>query len=286
MKHRTKTLLAAALITTASHAALAGEDNTLFNPTPDDKMRPMTTERPSKTDSPYSLDAGHFQIETNLFATVHNDDCIGGTCAETRQNFLGGATNLRIGLTDNTDFQIISDVYRHLTVNDKTAGSKTTREGFGDTQLRLKVNVIGNDPASKFSLGVIPYVKVPTNQDDLGNDKYEGGIGLPFNINFDGGWSLGGMTQLNFINQLDNSGYDPAYANSVIVGKSLTDKLSAYGEFYTFKADQSGAKWANTLDFGTVYAVTDNFKIDANIAVGASDAADDTNFFVGAAYRF
>jgi len=277
--------MTATILFSASHA-FAGENNTLFNPTPDDQMRPMTTERPSKTDSPYSLDAGHFQIETNLFASTHNDDCISGTCMETRQNFFGGASNLRIGLTDNADFQIISDLYRHLAVKDKTAGSKTTRDGFGDTQLRLKVSLIGNDPASKFSLGVIPYVKVPTNQDDLGNDKYEGGIGLPFNINFDGGWSLGGMTQFNAISQLDGSGYDPAYVNSLIVGKSLTDKLSAYGEFYTFKADQSGAKWTNTLDFGTVYAVTDNFKVDANIAFGATDTADDTNFFVGAAYRF
>ena len=48
--------------------AFAGEGNTFFNPTPDDQMRAMTTERPSKTDSPFSLDAGHVQIETNLFA--------------------------------------------------------------------------------------------------------------------------------------------------------------------------------------------------------------------------
>ena len=269
-----------------AESAWAGEGNTLFNPTPDNEVRAMTTERPSKTDSPFSLDAGHVQIESNLFAYIHNEDCIGGTCTDTRQRYFGGATNLRIGLLDNTDIQIISDLYREISLNDETADTSFTRSGFGDTQVRLKVNLMGNDPSSKFSLGLIPYVKLPTNQDDLGNDRYEGGIGLPFNINFDGGWSFGGMTQINLISQPDQTGYDNAYANSLIIGKSFTDQWSGYAEFYTYKADQSGAKWQNTADFGTVYSVTDNFKVDANIHVGVSDAADDTNFFLGTAYRF
>ena len=281
-----KSLACLASLCLFSVPAFAGEGHTLFNPTPDDQLRAMTTERPSKTDSPFSLDAGHVQIETNLFAYTRNDDCIGGVCTDTLQRYFGGATNLRIGLLDNTDLQIISDLYREIHVDDETAGVSSERQGFGDTQLRLKVNLLGNDPMSKFSLGVIPYVKLPTNQDDLGNDEYEGGFGIPFNINFAGGWSFGGMTQFNAISQADGSGYDPAYANSVIVGKSLTDKLGVYAEFYTYKADQDGAKWLNTADFGTVYSVNDNFKIDANLHLGVTDAADDTSFFVGTAYRF
>jgi len=269
-----------------SGPAMSGEGNTLFNPTPDDQVRAMTTERPSKTDSPFSLDAGHVQIETNLAAYVRNEDSIGGTNTDTRQRYLGGATNLRIGLLDNTDIQIISDLYREITVKDKTTRESSRRQGFGDTQVRVKVNLMGNDPSSKFSLGVIPYVKIPTNQDDIGNDRYEGGIGLPFNINFNGGWSFGGMTQYNLISQPDLDGYDSAYANSVVVGKSVTDKMGVYAELYTFRADQSGAHWQNSADFGTVYSVTDNFKVDANIHLGISDAADDTNIFVGTAYRF
>ena len=33
---------------------------TLFNPTPVDLRRPYNTDRPSKTDSPYTIDAGVF----------------------------------------------------------------------------------------------------------------------------------------------------------------------------------------------------------------------------------
>jgi hypothetical protein len=264
--------------------SFAADSYNLFNPVPDDKLRAMTTERPSKTDSPFSLDAGRIQIETNLFAHTKNNDCIGGTCTKTKHDYVGGATNLRIGLTDDADIQIISDLYHHVKTD--TSGTEDSREGFGDTQVRLKLNILGNDPSSKFSLGFIPYAKIPTNQDDLGNNEVEGGIGLPFNINFDGGWILGGMTQLNYITEPDFSGYDPAYANSLIVGKSFTDKLGGYAEIYTYKADQDGAKWLNTADFGVVYSVTDSFKIDANAHFGVSDAADDMNLFLGTAYRF
>lgn len=264
----------------------AAEGHHLFNPTPDDQLRPMTTERPSKTDSAYSLDAGRVQVETNLFGYVRNDDCTDGTCTDTRQRYFGGSTNLRIGLLDNTDIQFITDLYREINLHDETADTTSKRSGIGDTQVRLKVNLIGNDPSTDFSLAVLPYVKIPTNQDDMGNDRYEGGIGLPFNLNFDGGWSLGGMTQYNLISQPDETGYDSAYANSLIVGKSFAEKWSGYTEVYTYKADQSGARWQNTAGVGAIYSVTDNFKVDANLHLGLSDAADDTNFFVGTAYRF
>ena len=39
---------------------------TLYNPTPIDLRRPDNTDRPSKTDSPFTIDAGVFQIESDV----------------------------------------------------------------------------------------------------------------------------------------------------------------------------------------------------------------------------
>jgi len=39
---------------------------TLFNPTPIHLRRPYNTDRPSKTDSPFTIDAGVFQIESDV----------------------------------------------------------------------------------------------------------------------------------------------------------------------------------------------------------------------------
>src|SRR6516225_3561588 len=40
---------------------------TLFNPTPKDLMRPFNTDRPTKSNVPYTVDAGHFQYEGDIF---------------------------------------------------------------------------------------------------------------------------------------------------------------------------------------------------------------------------
>src|SRR5438105_4813158 len=44
---------------------------TLFNPTPDDAMRGMDTDRPNKTNTAHTIDAGHVQIETGFCDWVH-----------------------------------------------------------------------------------------------------------------------------------------------------------------------------------------------------------------------
>src|SRR5437868_5206562 len=39
---------------------------TLWNPVPASLMRELSADRPDKTDSPYTVDAGHYQIEMDF----------------------------------------------------------------------------------------------------------------------------------------------------------------------------------------------------------------------------
>lgn len=270
--------------------AYADETHTLFNPTPAAAMRPMSTERPSKTDSPYSLDAGHVQIETNLMGYMRNDDCRQDTCIRTRQYEIGGFNNVRIGLLDDMDLQIVNDLYlnKEDTLTDVSPPIKTRQNnrGFGDTQVRLKYNLFGNHPTDKYSLALLPYIKLATHSANLGNQKIEWGIGVPFNINLNSNWSLGGMTVLNAINDEQHRGYDFAYANALVLGKSLSTQLRTYIELYSYKARQPGERFKNTMDVGLIYTVNSNCSVDANIQKGISDAADDIKLFVGVAYRY
>ena len=61
-------MVAATAILVAGPALGADKSSyTLFNPTPDRLLRDMTTDRPDVTESPFTVDAGHIQIESNLF---------------------------------------------------------------------------------------------------------------------------------------------------------------------------------------------------------------------------
>jgi len=60
--------LTAGLMVAAADASAGEKDQyTLFNPTPVDKMRAFNTDRPTKSNVPYTVDAGHFQYEGDIF---------------------------------------------------------------------------------------------------------------------------------------------------------------------------------------------------------------------------
>jgi hypothetical protein len=263
-----------------SSSAQASEYN-LFNPVPDNKLRSMTTERPSKTDSPFTVDSGRLQLETSLlnYTKEKNNN------AKTEGFTYGASNNFRLGLTQSNDIQLIIDAYKQARVTDELTNSLDKKDGYGDTTLRLKHNFFGND-GGDYALAAIGFIKFPTNQNELANDGHEGGVSLPFNINFSDGYSLGGMTQISALQDGDGKGHNAAFTNTLVLGKSITDRLSAYSEIYIFRNTEENTEWQNTLDFGTVYAVTDSFRIDTGVNFGISDYADDINFFVGTAYRF
>src|SRR4026207_533613 len=79
---------------------------TLWNPSPRASMREMTTDRPDKTESPYTVDAGHVQIEMDLINWTH--DHSGGAVTDT---IVFAPVNFKIGLSNNMDVQIVYDSY-------------------------------------------------------------------------------------------------------------------------------------------------------------------------------
>jgi hypothetical protein len=280
MKYHWLALAMTAAIASTAHA----DDYTLFNPVPDDQMRDMNTERPSRSDGAITLDAGHFQIETSAFSYTHNRDCTGGECIKTKEDSVGGGTTLRIGLTQQSEFQVIADMYDDVTTSDKATGTRQNSQGFGDTLLRYKYNFWGNK-GGETALSVISFVKLPTNQDNLGNHDIEGGLELPFQWNFADTWSLSGQTEVDFDHDDTGTGHYNAYVNTLVLGKNLDKQWSTYAELYTFRVENT-PQWQNTADVGVTYAISPRLVIDSAVNIGISRAADDFNWLSGFSYRF
>ena len=76
------------------------DDYTLFNPTPQEHMREFVTDRPDKTESPITVDAGHYQHETDLLNVII-DQADGATDV----SYLAVAPNAKVGLTNDIDLQ-------------------------------------------------------------------------------------------------------------------------------------------------------------------------------------
>src|SRR2546425_13312567 len=159
----------------------------LFNPTPAEYLRALDTDGPGSTESPYTVDAGHFQIEMTLVSYTSDRESFNGVM----QRFEAWAIapmHLKIGLLNRLDAQLLLEPYTVL--YELEDGSRTTRRGFGDTTLRLKYNFWGND-GGRTALAMTPYVKLPTSQEGIGNRGVEGGLVLPLAVGLPSALYLG-----------------------------------------------------------------------------------------------
>ena len=90
-------------------AVFAAEDKSqyhLFNPTPRELMRELSTDRPDKTESPYTVDAGHFQIESDLTIFEYDHDRSDGAHIH-NETWTVPSLNLKAGLCNFSDLQVV-----------------------------------------------------------------------------------------------------------------------------------------------------------------------------------
>ena len=256
----------------------------LFNPTPRELMRDMSTDRPDITESPYTVDAGHFQVEMDVVAfgyDRHNHER-----SDSRTDSWSFAhTNLKVGLLNNVDLQLVAPIFNRVRTDARTAGKRTVSSGFGDLTVRLKMNLWGNDGGAT-AFAAMPFVKLPTNQDDLGNHAVEGGLILPLAVELPGGWSMGLMAEFDFNEDGDGGGYHTEFVDSITFSHDIVGQLGGYVEFVSIVSTEPDADWIGTVDLGLTFAVTGDIQLDAGVNIGVARAADDVSPFVGISWRF
>ena len=160
-------------------------------------MREFSADRPDKTESAYTVDAGHFQVEMDLVSYTYDRDQSGGGDTRT-EAWAIAPVNLKVGLFNDLDVQLVLETYNRIRTEDRVAGTTQHQSGFGDATLRWKKNFWGND-GGKTAFAMMPFVKFPANQDNLGNHAVEGGLIFPFSMGLPRGWNLGVMTEVDFL---------------------------------------------------------------------------------------
>lgn len=251
----------------------------LFNPVPKECMREMSTDRPDFTESAYSVPAGHIQVEAN-FVNWTKDSEAG---AEEEETIIGGV-NFKLGLTDNSDIQFVFDIatIQYLKANEDSARER--QSGFSDLTVRYKYNLFGNDSGTS-GLALMPYVTMPTGSNAIGQDDFSGGLIVPFNFDISERLAAGLMTQLDYLEDSDLSGYHYEFHNSATVGYSWTDELGTFIEFVSSSSDESGASWQGVFNVGYTYLVAEDVQLDGGMGFGVNREAPDLNAFLGISLR-
>lgn len=236
--------------------------HSLFDPVPTDSMRDLAADRPDATESPITVDAGHVQFEASLVDWSRD----GGD-----ETWTVMASNLKFGLTDCTDLQIVWDSY---------IAEDPGLEGFGDVTLRFKWNLWGNDGGNT-GLALFPFVKIPTGT-ALSNDVWEGGLIVPFSMGLTERTGLGLMAELDYVDD-ENGGYDFEFVHTAVLGFDLSERWGCFVEYIGVLAEDH---YEASASGGFTYAVHANLVLDAGARVGLNGHAEDVGLFSGFTVRY
>ena len=256
---------------------------TLFNPTPTDDLRSFSTDRPNKSSSPYTVDAGHFQYETDLFNYTYDHWSKGGI---TTRSYQTADPVLKLGVTNDIDVELGITGYAYTrSVSRSGGGVLTNAQGFGDVVPKVKFNVLGND-SGDIAIALIPYAKIPTGAHNLGNNQVEGGLIIPVGFNLPWGFSAVAMTEFDALKNANDSGKHVNFTNLVNVSHTIFGDLTGSFELASAVGTDRGTPDVYTADVALSYLLTPTLQIDIASYTGLNRAAPDQNVYFGISQRF
>jgi hypothetical protein len=262
----------------ADDAAADKSDYTLFDPTPDADLRSFNTDRPPKANSPYTVDAGHFQYETDMAVVGYGNS---GGVRMTDWTVLD--PTLKLGLTNTIDAELQVTPYESFV--SKSPASTASVAGVGDTVARLKINVFGDDHGA-VAAALLPYVKLPTAQSGLGNGRVEGGLILPLSISAPLGFTVIVMPEGDYLKNAAAGGYHAAFDFLINVSHPLDSRWTFFSEVFTAQSFQTREKPIYTLDEALTYALSPNLQLDCGANFSLNGVAPHTQLYTGLSQRF
>jgi hypothetical protein len=275
-------LVAVLMVATVDASADDKDQYTLFNPTPVDKMRDFSTDRPTKSNVPYTVDAGHFQYEGDIFIYSHDNTSTPDTSFTT---WVIGNPTFKLGLLNNVDFEVNFSAYNNIQAMTRSTGVATSVGGFGDTFTRFKWNLFGNEGGGP-AFALIPYAKWPTAPQSIGNRFVEGGLIAPLAVPLPGGFTTILMGEMDILKNPNDAGYHVNFPALINLNRQIVPNLTGYAEIYANWSTSPNVRDIYTLDFALAWTPKPNFQLDIGINIGLVSAAIPYQIYMGIAQRF
>jgi hypothetical protein len=256
---------------------------TLFDPTPVDQMRSFCTDRPTKSNFPCTVDAGHFQYESDVINWSYAH-----TGGATTNTYLFTNPTLKLGLTNTIDAELnIVPAERIFT---KSSLGRSSIGGAGDLLLRTKVNLVGPE-GGDFQLTALPYLKLPTAKPGIGNKAVEGGLIAPVLFGLPSDFALLFDPEIDILRNALNSGRHVNFASLVNLGHTLlSESVTGYVELFgSVNDDPSGMVKQASLDLAVEWIVSDKapgLQLDLGANIGLTSATPRVQAYAGISQRF
>ena len=247
---------------------------------PSTELSAICTDRPTKSNAACTVDAGHFQYETDLFNGSFLR--LGGVTTDT---YLVTNPTLKYGLSKTVDVEVNIAPYEVVRTHDKF-GATSTLGGVGDLYLRLKWNLY-NSADSRWSFAALPYVKAPTARSAIGDAAVEGGMIFPINYKLTDKITLTTAPELDAYKDSDSTGRHFNSAQLINVGYSLPHSVTVYGELYgDWNHDPVRSVRQYSADTAVAWGITKFLQVDAGLNFGLNKYTPGVQAYFGVSQKF
>ncbi len=240
----------------------------------------LVTDRPDFTEASSTVGRGRLQVEMGY--TFTRDDDAGSRV----DSHSYPETLFRIGmLAEWFEFRL---AYNYLNENATDAGGAQTRlRGSDDLYLGAKFWLTEQEGWLP-EMVLMPQMFVPSGADDFSNEQVLPGVNWLYSWELNETVVLAGSTQINAVRDATEHTFSEM-AQSIALGISLSDQLSAYGEyfgFYPIGAIEADLGALHFLNGGLTYLVNNDLQLDWRIGFGLNGNAADVFTGLGLSARF
>jgi hypothetical protein len=236
---------------------------------------PICADRPTKANAVCTVPAGMLQVESGLAGWSVTQ------VAGTRTTLVTVApTTLKLGLTDSSDLELAMTPYARVRV--QHGGSIS---GFGDVLVRYKQKLTAD--SAPVQAAVIPFVKLPTASNGLGNGRVEGGLAVPISFAIAGSATMTLGPEADLLADDDGQGRHVAVVNLVNVSGPIAPRLTLAVELWSnLNFDPAHTIRQASADAALSYAASNDVQLDAGMNFGLNRATADVELYAGASMRF
>jgi len=252
----------------------------LLNPTPPDAMRTFNTDRPTKANIPYTVDAGHFQYESDLMSFTHQ--VVGSARVNT---VLVPNPTFKVGVTNNVDLEV-NVPFAGVHTFGSTSAPSSSLWGIGDTLARAKINLWGNDGGDS-AAALIPFVKAPSAPIGIGNGGVEEGLVAPLSLSLPNSFTLLLVPEVDALKNSADNGRHGNFIFDINLSREVIKNVTAYVELWSDYNDDPLQKTTQlSFDAAVSWIVIPNVQLDVGANFGLTSATPAVQVYAGLSQRF
>lgn len=267
-----------AFIASAQEDTITKSRYHLFKPTPKNLMREMHTDRPDVTETPFTVDAGHWQLEFDFLNLYRHP--ISRKRSETDLLFLNGIA--KVGIAQFADLEIVFSANQWHFPDKRNIQQDTVfrRRGLGDIGLRAKFNLFGN-AHEKYGLAVMPSLLIPLNN-KASEEVWIPGLCAIWAISLGEKWELGGQVDYYSIFDKQKTPLFNEYWATIEAGYDISSRWSVFVEYVAILSERN--RYLHTANGGVIFEITPNFRLDLAFNAGLNRWSPST-IFTGFSFR-